>query len=177
MNAALHLSALLLSALSTRHSALFWRSARFSHVALFALSALSTQHSALFALAGLVILQGLLSVIEGVRHYGYVLKALRQPEEPTSPQAPKVAIIAPCKGIDPGLEGNLDALFELEYSDYQVIFVVADASDPCRALIERVMARNTSRSPLLGIAGPSAGRGEKVNNLLHALDRASSACE
>jgi len=129
-----------------------------------------------YGLAGLVLLQGFLSLIEGFRHYAFVVKALREPIS-LDARAPKVAVIAPCKGIDPGLEGNLTALFELDYPDYQVIFVIADADDPARPVIEEVMRRNRGRSPLLVVAGASAGRSEKVNNLLHGLDRVSGGCE
>jgi cellulose synthase/poly-beta-1,6-N-acetylglucosamine synthase-like glycosyltransferase len=48
---------------------------------------------------------------------------------------PFATIIAPCKGLDEGLRENLTALLELDYPEYEVIFVVDDQDDPAVSVI------------------------------------------
>ena len=49
--------------------------------------------------------------------------------KPPSAFKPFVSVIAPCRGLDDGLEQNLTALIEQDYPDYKVIFVVDDETD------------------------------------------------
>ncbi len=61
--------------------------------------------------------------------------------KPSSKFTPFVTIIAPCRGIDDGLEQNLTALFEQDFPDYEVIFVVDDIDDPAAAVISELFNR------------------------------------
>ncbi|HSE98478.1 MAG TPA: hypothetical protein VLD57_09465, partial [Blastocatellia bacterium] len=54
-----------------------------------------------YTVAGLMLLQGVFSLIEGIRFRSFVRRSLR---DHPGPFKPKAAIIAPCKGIDAGLE-------------------------------------------------------------------------
>ena len=117
--------------------------------------------------AALLIIQGVASLLEGLRFRAFIRNSLR---EAPGPFAPRVSIIAPCKGLDPGLEQNLGALFTQEYPDYEIVFVIASADDPARPVIERLIEDHEGRRARLVVAGPASGRGEKVNNLLSALD-------
>ena len=117
--------------------------------------------------AALLIIQGVASLLEGLRFRAFIHNSLR---EAAGPFAPRVSIIAPCKGIDIGLEQNLEALFTQEYPDYEIIFVIASTDDPARPVIERLIEYHEGRRARLVVARPASGRGEKVNNLLAALD-------
>jgi ceramide glucosyltransferase len=144
-----------------------------------------------YVFASLLLLQGLVSLLEGFRYLSYVRRAL---DAPLPAYTPKASIIAPCKGLERGLEENLQALFRQNYPQYEIIFVVASADDPALPVIEKVIqshnpaqaiafdpvaksiASETSndcyarpKSKLL-IAGSDDRRSEKVNNLLAALD-------
>ena len=55
------------------------------------------------------------------RNFFYVLRKYRL--RPTT-YTPRTALIAPCKGIDTAFERNVSALFELDYPDYEIIFVL-----------------------------------------------------
>lgn len=127
-----------------------------------------------YTLAALVIIQGIFSLIEGVRFRAFVHRSLAQAIESFTPKA---AIIAPCKGIDREMEENLRALFDQNYPDYEIIFVIASEQDEARPVIERVIDGNSDRKSKLIIAEPDNNRGEKVNNLLAAIEQASPDVE
>ncbi len=121
-------------------------------------------------LAALVIIQGIFSLIEGLRFRAFVHRSL---DQSIYPFTPKAAVIAPCKGRDHEMEANLSALFDQNYRDYEILFVIASEMDEARPIIERVMDENRNRKSKLVIATPDNNRGEKVNNLLAAIDEAS----
>jgi ceramide glucosyltransferase len=139
---------------------------------------------ALEALAALLILQGIFSLIEGIRFRAYALNSLKAPPGSFTPEAftPKATIISPCKGTESSLEDNLRALFEQDYPHYEIVFVIASNDDAARPIIERVIAQharpNDARTKArLVIAQASEGRSEKVNNLLAGLDHTSPDSE
>ncbi len=90
--------------------------------------------------------------------------------------APRAAVICPCKGSEAGLEGNLAALLNFDYPDYEVYFVLASALDPARTVIDRVMAAS-KRPAHLVVAGSPKSRGEKVNNLRAAVQEVAEKCD
>lgn len=81
---------------------------------------------------------------------------------------PRVALIAPCRGLDLDLESNLRPLFEQDYPDYELVFVVDSARDPARGVIESLGCEYADVRWRLVVAGPARGCGQKVHNLLAA---------
>ncbi|MFM9905969.1 MAG: glycosyltransferase [Pyrinomonadaceae bacterium] len=67
--------------------------------------------------------------------------------KPRSEFTPFVTVIAPCRGLDDGLEQNLAALFTLDYPDYELIFVVDDKSDAAVAVINGILNRRDAETP------------------------------
>jgi cellulose synthase/poly-beta-1,6-N-acetylglucosamine synthase-like glycosyltransferase len=131
-----------------------------------------------FVLALLLALQSAWSLVDGRRFLDLVRRGRRQP--PTGYQ-PFAAVIVPCKGLDPGFELNLTAFLTQDYPAYQLILAVAAEDDPSyRYVRERLgplPAVPPGRTPktALVVAGHSDSRGEKVNNLLRALDAVDPA--
>lgn len=119
------------------------------------------------------IVQGLVSLWDGWKWLTMV--RLRLTTHPGF-YAPRAAVICPCKGSESGLEGNLAALLNFDYPDYEVYFVLASALDPARTVIDRVMAASKKPSHLV-VAGQPTGRGEKVNNLRAAVHDVSQKCD
>src|SRR5438034_9773885 len=78
--------------------------------------------------------------------------------------APRVAVLCPCKGIEPGLERNLVSLTEFERQNYEIFFILASEKDPARSIIERVAKSSRVKTNVV-IAGNPVNCGEKVNNL------------
>src|SRR6188768_2942693 len=58
--------------------------------------------------------------------------------KPQSDFTPFVTVIAPCRGIDANLDKNLQTLFDLDYPDYEIVFVVDDESDPAFSMIDSI---------------------------------------
>jgi ceramide glucosyltransferase len=87
---------------------------------------------------------------------------------------PEATLIVPCCGDEEGLEANLEALVGQDYPRCRVVFVVEAAEDAALPAIERVRRRQPGRSELV-LAGPASGQGQKVHNLLAAVDHASAA--
>ena len=104
------------------------------------------------------------------RFRAYVRHAVGTPLE-NEGYAPPATLICPCKGLDPELELNLRALLEQNYSDLEVLFVVAERSDPAQAACALLAAEVGGRCRVI-VAGLSEGRGEKVHNLEAGVDAA-----
>ncbi len=71
----------------------------------------------------------------GFAYLAYFRQELAKPAGNFSPFA---TVIAPCKGLEEGLRENLSALLELDYPDYEVIFVVGDENDPAASVISEL---------------------------------------
>src|SRR2546427_1359065 len=82
---------------------------------------------------------------------------------------PRVAVLCPCKGMEPGLERNLLSLTEFERQNYEIFFILASASDPARSIVERVAKSSRVKANVI-IAGNPSNSGEKVNNLRVAME-------
>jgi ceramide glucosyltransferase len=84
--------------------------------------------------------------------------------------SPRVAVLCPCKGIEPGLERNLLSLTEFERQNYDIFFILASGSDPARSIVERIAAGSKPKAHVI-IAGRPTNCSEKVNNLRVAVEQ------
>lgn len=84
--------------------------------------------------------------------------------------APRVAVLCPCKGIEPGLERNLVALTEFNHQNYEIFFILALGSDPAAGIVKRVAASSRAKAHVI-IADKPDACGEKVNNLRVAIEQ------
>jgi ceramide glucosyltransferase len=118
-------------------------------------------------LAFLQILIGIYLIWQGMQWLGYVRRRLHM--DPGF-YAPRVAVLCPCKGMEPGLEGNLLALTEFERQNYEIFFILAAGSDAARSAVERIAASSKVKARVV-IAGSPSNSGEKVNNLRVAIEQ------
>jgi ceramide glucosyltransferase len=84
--------------------------------------------------------------------------------------APRVAVLCPCKGVEPGLERNLIALTEFNHQNYEVFFILASASDPAAGILKRIAAGSRPTAHVI-VAERPEGCGEKVNSLRMAIEQ------
>lgn len=112
--------------------------------------------------------QGIVSLWEGWR---WLLMVRQRVGTYSGFYTPRVAVICPCKGSEPGLEANLAALLNFHYPNYETFFVLASALDPARAVIDKI-ASSKQKPTHTVIAGSPKERGEKVNNLQAAVNEA-----
>lgn len=119
------------------------------------------------------ILQGMYSLWESLQWLRYARRRLATHH---GFYAPRVALICPCKGAEPGLEENLTALTRFDYPSYEIFFPLASATDPARAVIEKLAAASPHPAHVV-TAGPPKDCGEKVNNLRAAVEQAGEEFE
>jgi ceramide glucosyltransferase len=119
-----------------------------------------------YFLAVVQIAVGAYLIWQGWQWLGYARRRMR-----TDPgfRAPRVAVLCPCKGVEPGLERNLVSLTEFNHQNYEVFFILASASDPAAAIVKRVISSSRVKAHLI-IAGQPQECGEKVNNLRVAAE-------
>lgn len=84
--------------------------------------------------------------------------------------APRVAVLCPCKGVEPGLERNLVSLTEFSHQNYEIFFILALNSDPAAGIVKRVAAASRPKAHVI-IADAPEECGEKVNNLRVAIEQ------
>lgn len=82
----------------------------------------------------------------------------------------RAILIVPCKGLDVDLEENLRALFNQRGVNYQLRFVVEEASDPAVPTILALQAEHPEVPCELIVAGRAVESGQKVHNLLEATE-------
>jgi cellulose synthase/poly-beta-1,6-N-acetylglucosamine synthase-like glycosyltransferase len=103
-----------------------------------------------------------------------VSRMLRRLERPDDPRfvsyAPPGIVIVPFKGVDIDMADAVAALFEQDYPQYELLFVVESEDDPAHAALAEQMARHENHPARLLVAGLApADTGQKVHNQLHAL--------
>lgn len=81
---------------------------------------------------------------------------------------PPVSILKPIKGLDEGLEENLESFAALDYPRYQLIVGFADADDPAVPVARAVAARHPELDMQVLVGEVHIGRNPKVN-LLEAM--------
>lgn len=86
--------------------------------------------------------------------------------------APAVSVLKPMKGVDAGLEANLETFFFLDYPRYELVFGVSEPSDPALAVARRVATRHPGIAARFVVVGPPVGHNPKVNNLASMLETA-----
>lgn len=125
-------------------------------------------------LSGVVLLKGLLAALHSLSYQRYLDRQLSQA---SSAWMPPTSVIVPCKGTDFELQENMEAILDQEFEDYEVIFVTSTGSDPALADLRRAARKFPGRLVKFVVSGLSNQRGEKVHNLLRALDQADPGSE
>jgi cellulose synthase/poly-beta-1,6-N-acetylglucosamine synthase-like glycosyltransferase len=109
---------------------------------------------------------GLQSLLSGIRYAAYVR---RETSRPLPDFQPFVSVIAPGRGLEPGLIDNLRPLLAQDYPHYEVLFVFDALDDPAIKIVDEL--RGTTAVPArIVIAGPATDSGQKVHNLRVAVN-------
>ncbi|HEX6280382.1 MAG TPA: glycosyltransferase family 2 protein [Pyrinomonadaceae bacterium] len=140
-----------------------------------------------YIFAGLLIYFSFRSFQGGIAYLEFFREQLAT--EP-SEYSPFATVIAPCKGVDEGLGENLSALLELDYREYEVIFVVDDENDPAVSVINEFKQdrqdgiESSGKHPLypvhlvkLTVARRSTDSSQKVENIRAAVIQADPRSE
>lgn len=110
---------------------------------------------------------GIQSLLNGVRFAAYVR---RETSRALPDFQPFVSVIAPTRGFEPGFEENIKPLLTQNYPAYEVLFVFDDPQDPSLEIAREFNVRTV-------ISGPAKGTGQKVHNLIAAVNELDERCE
>ncbi len=119
--------------------------------------------------AAILIYFSLRSLIGGFEYLRYFRRSLTETPHEFTPFA---SIIAPCRGVDQGMQENFRALLTQDYPAYEVIFVVDSEKDPAVPVIETAAAEFSNTR--LVVAPPAVRSSQKVENLREAVKYVSS---
>jgi len=117
---------------------------------------------AAYILAIIAILQGIATLIDGIRAARY-MRTFR----PRRTTRERVTVFCPCKGIDAGFEENIQSIITQDYPNYDVIFVVESEDDDAHARLCKLKQN-------VLVAGRATDQGQKVHNLVHAVNHAGA---
>ncbi len=88
-------------------------------------------------------------------------------------EAEPVSILKPLHGVDEGLEENLRSFFAQDYSHFELIFALRDASDPAIEIVERLRQQYLHVPAQVFVTGEPPYPNAKVFSLDHMLRAAS----
>lgn len=92
--------------------------------------------------------------------------------QPAPVTLPHVLVLVPVRGPLAGLDAFLSGLAAQDHpGPWRVVFALEDAADPALPAIDAFVTARPDRAARV-LAGPAAQRGQKVQNLLAALDAA-----
>ena len=98
-------------------------------------------------------------------------------EQATPDEAlPPISILKPLKGAESGMEENIESFFHQDYPSYEILFSIADAHDPVREPLMRLMAKYPGIPTRLIVGDVEIGPNPKVNNLIRSYDQAKHDC-
>ncbi len=118
-----------------------------------------------YFLAALSCWFGLQSLLSGIRYAAYVR---RETSRPLPDFQPFVSVIAPGRGLEPGLIDNLRPLLAQDYPHYEVLFVFDALDDPALKIVDELKGFAAVPARTV-IAGPATDSGQKVHNLRVAV--------
>jgi cellulose synthase/poly-beta-1,6-N-acetylglucosamine synthase-like glycosyltransferase len=120
-----------------------------------------------YFLAALACWFGIQSLLNGRRFAAYVR---RETSRALPKFEPFVSVIAPTRGFEPGFAENVRPLLQQDYPAYEVLFVFDDPQDPGLEIVRQLNGRTV-------ISGPAKDAGQKVHNLIAAVDEIDPRCE
>ncbi len=118
--------------------------------------------------AVLATVQGVLVAVQAYEHRRYTRSRLRTlgSYHPSG----RTILFVPCRGRDLGLGKNLACMFEQDYEDYEIRFLVESPEDPVCQAIQAVAAEYPERLSRIVFTGRATDCGQKVHNLLRGTE-------
>jgi len=119
----------------------------------------------IYFICGIALLQGIVSLVQGIHSVRHI-----RTYRPRSDWRPRVVVFCPCRGVDEGFRENIDSILAQDYPHLRVVFIVDSAADPAMRVLSELKAT-------VLVAGEATDRGQKVHNLIHAVEHASGDAE
>ncbi len=89
--------------------------------------------------------------------------------------SPPVSVLKPVRGADPEAYENFRSHTLQDYPQYEIVFGVADATDPAVSVIERLMRDHPQHHIRLVVCAKNLGANRKVSSLIQMLAEARHA--
>lgn len=118
-----------------------------------------------YILSGLAIFLGIFGLLDGIRSARHI-RTFR----PKADWRPRVLVICPCKGVEPEFSANAESILNQDYPNLRTVFVVEADGDPVNQPLQKLSAT-------VLVAGIATARGQKVHNLIHAVEHAAGDSE
>ena len=125
-------------------------------------------YGTLLFLGSIATLASLYSIILGRRFDRRVLESM---ERPRLGFQPHVCVIMPCKGHEPNLEENIDALLKQNYPSYHVMIVADSENDAAYKVADKILKSAKGSKAELLISTQHSNASGKVSALLTALEK------
>lgn len=84
---------------------------------------------------------------------------------------PRVSLLKPLHGLEPGLESNLESFFRQDYPGYEIIFGCRQESDPALDVVQAIRRRY----PQVAVKAVFSGEPERPNAKVCSLQRMAEA--
>ena len=125
-------------------------------------------YGTLLVLGSIATLASLYSIILGRRFDRRVLESL---ERRRLGFQPHVCVIMPCKGDEPNLGENIEALLRQNYPNYHVLIVTDSENDPAYRITDKILRVNKGPKADLLTSTQHPNASGKVSALLTALEK------
>jgi ceramide glucosyltransferase len=132
----------------------------------------------LYAIAIIAIAAQIVFMVQVFRNYFYVIK---KSDRTNTTYHPKTALIIPCKGIDTAFDKNISSFYELDYDNYEIIFVTESTEDlaygQLLVLKEEYKGRTKAYNTRVLVSGAASQGSQKLHNLLYAYENTEKEIE
>jgi len=128
----------------------------------------------LIILGGLALIKNLVLLAGSLRYRIKLLAAVKEEDEG---YFPRVSVIVPCKGVDPGFEENILALRDQKYENFCLVFVTGTDQDPAYSALAKIISRSSRGSMRLVTAGWARTCSQKIQNLLRGIEEVGEETE
>jgi len=119
----------------------------------------------LYVICGLALIQGVVALIQGFQSVHHI-----RTYRPRSSWRPRVVVLCPCRGVDPGFRENVQSILSQDYPDFRVVFIVDSPADPAAKIL-------TELNAAVLIAGAATTCGQKVHNLIYGVEHGAGLAE
>ncbi|WP_208250228.1 glycosyltransferase [Rhizobium sp. T1470] len=97
----------------------------------------------------------------------------RQDETPSVPARPPVSIVVPLCGVEQFSRETLESALSLDWPDYEIIFCVADKTDPVVCLAEESLRKKPLTKAMISVGDDRISANPKLNNCVKGWNAAS----
>ena len=123
---------------------------------------------AILAIAAAPLIYYILSIYSVIDYF----RGARKSKPKDSAFAPPASIIKAVRGVDREAYENFASYCRLDYPEYEILFAVADSSDPVVPVIEKLQRDFPNQQIRLLVGVPYIGTNKKVNSLCQLVQEA-----